>query len=79
MGRIGFKADVEGTLWTLADLPGANLFALHKGMLQRQAVTIFLLFLLFSGVMAALIRKFCCSSSLRISLLSSDRNTCPVC
>jgi len=57
MQRIGFKADVEGTLWTLADLPGADLFTTHKGMLQRQAVTIFLLFLLFSGIMAALIRR----------------------
>jgi PAS domain S-box-containing protein len=56
MERIGFKDDVEGSLWTLADLPDANLFAAHKGMLQHQAVTIFLLFLLFSGVMAALIR-----------------------
>ncbi len=57
MARIGFKADVEGSLWTLADLPAANLFAGHKSMLWRQAVSIFLVFLLFSGVMAALIRR----------------------
>ncbi|HYQ71829.1 MAG TPA: hypothetical protein VET88_07865, partial [Gammaproteobacteria bacterium] len=57
LARIGFKADVEGTLWTLVDLPDADLFAAHKALLWREAVSIFLVFLLFSGVMAALIRR----------------------
>jgi PAS domain S-box-containing protein len=55
MQRIGFTAAVEGTLWTLADLPAANLFAAYKNRLLYQAVSIFLVFLLFSGVMAGLI------------------------
>ena len=57
MARIGFTADVEGSLWTLAELPAANLFAAHKNLLWRQAVSIFLVFLLFSGVMAVLITR----------------------
>jgi len=57
MARIGFRADVEGSLWTLVDLPDANLFATHRDMLWRESVSIFLVFLLFSGVMAALIRR----------------------
>jgi PAS domain S-box-containing protein len=57
MARIGFTEDVEGSLWTLADLPAANLFAIYKKQLWRQAVSIFLVFLLFSAVMAVLIRR----------------------
>jgi PAS domain S-box-containing protein len=57
MQRIGFTAAVEGSLWTLADLPAANLFAAQKNLLLQQAVSIFLVFLLFSGVMAGLIRR----------------------
>ena len=57
MARIGFTAAVDGSLWTLADLPAANLFTAHKNLLWRRAVSIFLVFLLFSGVMAALIRR----------------------
>jgi PAS domain S-box-containing protein len=57
MARIGFTAAVEGSLWTLADLPAANLFSAHKNLLWRRAVSIFLVFLLFSGVMAVLIRR----------------------
>jgi PAS domain S-box-containing protein len=57
MARIGFTAAVDGSLWTLADLPAANLFAAHKNLLWRRAVSIFLVFLLFSGVMAVLIRR----------------------
>ena len=56
MARIGFMADVEGSRWTLADLPAVNLFETHKNQLQRRAISIFLLFLLFSGVMAVFIR-----------------------
>ncbi len=57
MARIGFTAPVKGSLWTLADLPAANLFSAHKKLLWRRAVSIFLVFLLFSGVMAVLIRR----------------------
>jgi PAS domain S-box-containing protein len=57
MARIGFTADVEGSLWTLVDLPAVNLFETHKNQLQRRAISIFLVFLLFSGVMAVLIRR----------------------
>jgi PAS domain S-box-containing protein len=57
MARISFTVDIEGSLWTLAELPAANLFSAHKKLLRRQAVSIFLVFLLFSGVMAVLIRR----------------------
>jgi PAS domain S-box-containing protein len=57
MARLGFTADVEGSLWTLADLPAVNLFDAHKDLLQRRAKLIFLVFLLFSGIMAVLIRR----------------------
>ena len=57
MARIGFTAAVDGSLWTLADLPAANLFSAHKKLLWRRAVSIFLVFLLFSAVMAVLIRR----------------------
>ena len=57
MARIGFTEDVEGSLWTLADLPSANLFVAYKKRLWRQAVSVFLVFLLFSAVMAVLIRR----------------------
>ena len=57
MARIGFTTDVEGSLWTLAELPAANLFAAHKALLWRRAVSIFLVFLLFSGIMTVLIRR----------------------
>jgi len=57
MARIGFTDTVEGSLWTLADLPAANLFSAHKNLLWRRAVSIFLVFLLFSTVMAVLIRR----------------------
>ena len=57
MARIGFTDTVEGSLWTLADLPAANLFTAHKKRLWRRAVSIFMVFLLFSSVMAVLIRR----------------------
>ena len=57
MARIDFTAAVDGSLWTLADLPAANLFAAHKDLLWRRAGSIFLVFLLFSGIMAVLIRR----------------------
>ena len=57
MARIGFSTDIEGSLWTLVDLPAVNLFATYKNQLWRQAFSIFLVFLLFSGVMAVLIRR----------------------
>jgi PAS domain S-box-containing protein len=57
MDRLGFKADVEGSLWQLADLPAVNLFDAHKDLLQHRAKLIFLVFLLFSGIMALLIRR----------------------
>jgi len=57
MARIGYTADIEGSLWTLAELPDANLFAAYKKQLWRRAVSIFLVFLLFSSVMAVLIRR----------------------
>jgi PAS domain S-box-containing protein len=57
MARIGFTDTVEGSRWTLADLPAANLFSAHKNLLWRRAVSIFLVFLLFSTVMAVLIRR----------------------
>jgi len=55
--RIGFSVDIENSLWTLVDLPAAGLFTAHEEMLQREAISIFLVFLLFSGVMAILIRR----------------------
>ncbi|MGI9321856.1 MAG: PAS domain S-box protein [Thiogranum sp.] len=57
MARISFTADVAGSLWTLADLPAAGLFAAHKQILQREAASIFLVFLLFSGVIYLLARR----------------------
>jgi PAS domain S-box-containing protein len=57
MQRIGFAAAVEGSLWTLVDLPAANLFAAHRNMLLHQAATVFLVFLLFSAVMAGFIMR----------------------
>jgi PAS domain S-box-containing protein len=57
MRRIGFSTDVPGTLWVLADLPDAGLYDAHRHLLQRQAAFIFLVFLLFSGGMYALIRR----------------------
>jgi PAS domain S-box-containing protein len=57
MARIGYPVDIKGSLWTLVELPAANLFAAHKNLLWRQAVSIFLVFLLFSAVMAVLIRR----------------------
>ena len=57
MERIGFSFDVEGTLWTLADVPAVDLFGSHKNRLQRRAISIFLVFLLVSGFMAVLIRR----------------------
>jgi PAS domain S-box-containing protein len=57
MARIGFTVDVPGSLWTLADLPAAGLFAAHKIMLQREAASIFVVFLLFSGVIYLLARR----------------------
>jgi PAS domain S-box-containing protein len=57
MGRIAYPADIEGSLWTVVDLPDVNQFAAYKNRLWRQAVSIFLLFLLFSSVMAVLIRR----------------------
>lgn len=57
MTRIGFTADVEGSLWTLADLPPADLFSGYRNRLLRQAGSIFLVFLLFSGFMYLLIRR----------------------
>ena len=57
MARIAFTVDVPGSLWTLADLPAAGLFATHKAMLQREAASIFLVFLLFSGIIFLLARR----------------------
>ena len=57
MARIGYKADVEGSLWTLADLPAVNLCDAHRDLLQRRAKLIFMVFLLFSAFMAVLIRR----------------------
>ena len=57
MTRIGYTADIEGSLWTLAELPAASLFAAYKKQLWRRAASIFLVFLLFSGIMAALIKR----------------------
>ncbi len=57
MARIEFSDAVDGSLWILADLPAANLFAAHKDLLWRRAGSIFLVFLLFSGVMFVLIRR----------------------
>ena len=54
--RIGFTTEVEGSLWLLADLPDAGLYAAHRKLLLGQAVSIFLVFLLFSAVMYLLIR-----------------------
>jgi len=55
--RIAFTADVEGSLWTLVDLPAEGLFASYKGTLQREAISIFLVFLLFSGFIYLLARR----------------------
>jgi PAS domain S-box-containing protein len=57
LARIGVIDDIEGSLWTLADLPAINLFSAHKELLRRQAVGIFLVFLLVSGIMAVLIMR----------------------
>jgi PAS domain S-box-containing protein len=57
LAGIGYSADVEGSLWTLADLPPPDLFSGYLNRLLRQAVSIFLVFLLFSGFMYLLIRR----------------------
>ena len=57
MARIAFAVDVPGSLWTLADLPAAGLFATYRAMLQREAVSIFLVFLLFSGIIFLFSRR----------------------
>jgi hypothetical protein len=57
MARIGASADVEGSLWVLADLPEPGLYTAHMKLLQRQAFSIFLVFLFFSAAMYALIRR----------------------
>ena len=57
MARIAFTVDVAGSLWTLADLPATGLFATHKVTLQREAASIFLVFLLFSGIIYLLARR----------------------
>ena len=57
MDRVGFAVDVQGTLWTLVDLPEAGLFAAHRDLLEDRAKSIFLVFLLFSAVMAVLIGR----------------------
>ncbi len=57
MARIGFSSDVEGSQWTLADLPAANLFSAQKNLLHRRALSIFMVFLIFSSFMAVLIRR----------------------
>ena len=57
MARVGFTSVVEGSLWTLVDLPRAGLFEKHRDRLQRRAKNIFLVFLLFSAIMALLIRQ----------------------
>jgi PAS domain S-box-containing protein len=56
LNRIGFTTDVEGSLWRLADLPNPGLYAAHRSLLQRQAISIFLVFLFSSAVMYLLIR-----------------------
>jgi PAS domain S-box-containing protein len=57
LSRIGFMVDVEDTLWMLADMPDAGLFAAHRNMLLREATSIFLAFLVFSGIMAVFITR----------------------
>jgi PAS domain S-box-containing protein len=57
MRRIGFKTNVAGTRWVLADLPDAGLYDAHRELLQRHSLFIFLVFLLFSGAMYGLIRR----------------------
>lgn len=57
MARIGFSADVEGSLWTLADFPAEGLFSTYRETLQRQAVSIFLVVLLFSVAIYLLARR----------------------
>jgi len=57
LSHIGFSAEVEGSLWTLADLPNPGLYVAHRKLLLGQAVSIFLVFLLFSAVMYLLIRR----------------------
>jgi PAS domain S-box-containing protein len=57
LSQIGFTTDVEGSRWKLADLPDHGLYAAHRKLLLGQAVTIFLVFLLFSAVMYLLIRR----------------------
>ena len=57
LSRIGYSSDIEGTAWTLVDLPAANLFSANKNQLQRRAISIFLVFLLVSGFMGVLIRR----------------------
>ena len=57
MARIGASADVESSLWVLADLPEPGLSTAHKKLLQRQAFFIFLVFLFFSAAMYLLIRR----------------------
>ena len=57
LARIGFAADVEGSLWSLADVPAVNLFSVQKNLLYRQALSIYLVFLLVIGFMWVLIRR----------------------
>ena len=57
LNRISFSTGVEGSLWLLADLPYPGLYAAHRKLLLRQAISIFLVFLFFSAVMYLLIRQ----------------------
>jgi PAS domain-containing protein len=55
--RIGHRVAVPGTLWELVDLPEEGLYAAHLNEQRTQAVHVFLILLVFAGLMLWLIRR----------------------
>lgn len=57
LARIRYATDIEGSRWSLVDLPDENLFPRYKEQTLARAIYIFLVFLVFSSLMYLLIRK----------------------
>jgi PAS domain-containing protein len=55
--HIGHRVAVPGTLWELVDLPEEGLYAAHLKEQRTQAVHVFLILLVFAGLMLWLIRR----------------------
>lgn len=55
--RIGYRVAVPGTLWDLVDLPEQGLYAAHLNDQRTRVVHIFLVLLVFAGLMLWLIRR----------------------